>query len=267
MLPTVFAYRDDGPQAQTRWKPRRVFCTLESNHSDAPGILYVVKFAAGQTGAAALISEVVSTRIFALAGFRTLSSAIVRASEGFAASCNRKSDYSGPVSAGDYYGTSHRDDVEAGPPPSYDDLAQPLDLLRLWVFDSWLCNIDREIEGNILLSLATRGRFHLIAADQSDCFCGDAMRTRGPASSVPFLPNVIYRNGGPNAIRRSIVEVRAIIPQLRAVFDLIPESWWQRALLTADAVGDVLASRANRLEEILNPTQWEVPNADDAILL
>jgi len=278
MLPTVFAYRDDGPQAEmTRWKPRRVFCTLEADHRDAPGTLYVVKFASGQAGAAALISETVSTRLFALAGCGTLTPAIVRASEGFAASFNRKSDYPGPISHGDYYGTLHRDDVEAGPPPGYDDLAQPLELLRLWVLDSWLCNIDREIEGNILLTLATKGRFHLIAADQSDCFCGasvfcssgfrNAMKNRGPAPSVSFLPYVIFKHGGPNVIRKTAAEVRGILPRLPEILGLIPESWWQRSGLTPKIVYEALVARANRLEDILNPSQWEVPNADSAILL
>jgi hypothetical protein len=278
MLPTVHAYRDDGPQAEkTRWKPRRVFCTLESDHRDAPGILYVAKFAVGSTGAAALISEVVCTTLLGLAGIRTLSPVIVRASEGFAASCNRMSDFPGPITAGDYFGTLHRGNVEAGPPPGYDYLAQPLELLRLWVFDSWLCNIDREVEGNILLSLSTGGRFRVIAADQSDCFCGasvfcsggfqEAMRVRRSASSVPLLVDVIFRDGGPPAIRRACAEVRATVPRIQEALELVPPAWWNLSSRRPADVREILEFRAGRLEEILNPNQWEVPNADNAILL
>jgi hypothetical protein len=277
MLPTVHAYRDDGPQAHTRWKPRRVFCTLESDHSDAPGTLYVAKLAVGRVGAAALISETVCTHLLRDAGFRTLDSAIIRVSDGFALSCNAKSDYPGPISTGDYYATLHRDDVEAGPPPTYDLLAQPRDLLKLWVYDTWLANIDREVDGNILLSLATGGRFHVIAADQSDCFCGSStfcsgafarsMETRGHASSVSFLPRVILENGGPRAVRQAASEARYSAGRVGAALALVPESWWRVSSLTPNVVGDVLERRAYRLEEILNPSQWEVPNVKGATLL
>lgn len=234
MLPLVHAYRDDGPQAETRWKPRRVFCTLKADHSDAPGTLYVAKLASGRAGSAALISEVISTRLLLIAGFRTLESTIIRVSGGFAASCNSKPDYPGPISAGDYYATVHRDDVGAGPPPSYDVLVQPQELLRLWVFDTWLANIDREVEGNILLTLAASGKFRTIAADQSDCFCGAsvfcsdgfsaAMEKRGPASSVAFLPQIIFNHGGPVAIRRAVADARYTSGRIEEALGLVPES-------------------------------------------
>lgn len=277
MLPIVHAYRDDGPQADTRWKPRRIFCTIESDHSDAPGTLYVAKLTAGPAGAAALISEVVSTYLLQRAGFKTLEPNIVRVSEGFAASCNAKSDYPGPILAGDYYATVHRDDVAAGPPPSYDVLAQPQELLKLWVFDTWLANIDREVEGNILLSLSANGKFRVIAADQSDCFCGasvfcsggfrHAMANRGAASSVRFLPQVIFENGGPKAIRRAIDEVRYFVRQVREALALVPGAWWVRSTIGTEDIRQALEARANRLEETLNPREWEVPNGNDAILL
>jgi hypothetical protein len=278
MLSTVHAYRDDGPQADTRWKPRRVFCTLEVDHSDEPGTLYVAKLARGRAGAAALISEVVSTHLLSTAGFRTLSPHIVRVSEGFAASCNARNDYPGPIAIGDYYGTLHRDDVEAGPPPSYDVLAQPTELLRLWVFDTWLGNIDREVDGNILLSLGSAGKFRVIAADQSDCFCGaavfcsdgfrSAMENRGPASSVSFLTELIWRHGGARPIRTSIAEVRATLPRVEEAISLVPQAWWHNSGLTPQEVTRSLSQRAERLESILNPRQWgEVPNAGDALII
>ena len=79
-----------------------------------------------------------------------------------------------------------------------DDLADPQELVDLWAFGSWLCNIDRELEGNILLALSPDGRFRLVAADQSDCLGGSGRfadgswitvmanaRSRGNASVLP----------------------------------------------------------------------------------
>jgi hypothetical protein len=145
------------------------------------------------------------------------------------------------------------------------------------VFDTWLANIDREIDGNILLSLASGGEFHVIAADQSDCFCGAivfcsngfarAMATRGTASSVRFLPRLILENGGPRVIREIIGEVRYYAGRLGAALELVPASWWVMSGLTARQVGEALETRAHRLEDIMNPSTWEVPNVNGAILL
>jgi len=278
MLPLVHAYRDDGPMADTtRWKPRRVFCTLFEDHSDAPGVLHVAKLAVGPTGAAALISEVVATRLLAIGGLKTLDSRVVRVSDGFASSCNKNSGYPWRISPGEYYATLHRDDVEAGPPPSCDVLADPGELIKLWVFDTWVGNVDREVEGNILLSLAGSGKFRAIAADQSDCFCGsatfcsstlrEAMERRGPSSSVSFLPQVIFDHGGPHAIRKAIGEVRYASHKVREALGLVPPNWWVQANIDADQVRELLEARADRLEDILRPSQWEVSNGGDALII
>jgi len=277
MLPLVHAYRDDGQMADTRWKPRRVFCTLEEDHSDAPGVLHVAKLPVGPAGAAALISEVVATRLLAVGGFKTLDSRIVRVSDGFASSCNKNSGYPWRISPGDYYATLHRDDVEGGPPPSCDVLAEPEEILRLWVFDTWLGNIDREVEGNILLSLTSSGKFRVIAADQSDCFCGSAMfcsnglrrgmEQRGPSSSVSFLAQVIFDHGGPTAIRKAAGDVRYACNKVEEILNLVPADWWTKANINAREVLELLEARANRLEDILKPGQWEVLNGGDALII
>ena len=56
--------------------------TLRANHADEPGNLYVVKFLQGQTGAAALISEVICTSLYRLAGLATLDPVIICAQVG-----------------------------------------------------------------------------------------------------------------------------------------------------------------------------------------
>jgi len=35
--------------------------------------------------------------------------------------------------------------MENGPPLRVSDLIEPQELVDLWAFDSWLCNIDREL--------------------------------------------------------------------------------------------------------------------------
>lgn len=238
LLPLVHAYRDEGPQSKiSRWKPRKVFCTDRADHADEPGRLYAVKFVQGKAGAAALISEVICTELLKCAKLPTLEMAIIQASEGFAASCRRKPEIPYSITAGLHFGTLHRSDVESGPPLAYDDVASPIDLIRLWVFDTWVGNIDRGQEGNILLAVTARAKFNVIAADQSDCFCGakrfcgtdfdSALRRQGPAASVSFLPQAIFDNGGPSSIRRAVSEVQQCSASLDKALLLVPSSWWR----------------------------------------
>jgi len=78
-LQTVYAYRDAGWMSEkTRWKPRRVFCTDLADHSDRPGVEHVVKFRQAAAGAAALVSEVLCTKLLRSVGylFSTLASSM-----------------------------------------------------------------------------------------------------------------------------------------------------------------------------------------------
>ena len=123
------------------------------------------------------------------------------------------------------------------------------------------------------MSLSTGGRFRVIAADQSDCFCGasvycsdgfhEAMRVRRSASSVPLLVDVIFRDSGPPAIRRACAEVRATVPRIQEALELVPPAWWNLSSRRPADVREILEFRASHLEEILNPNQWGVPNADN----
>lgn len=269
MLPVVYAYRDEGEMSLlTRWKPRRVVCTQDAGHADLPGLLYVVKFAQGKPGAAALISEVICTEVFKRAGLATLEPVLVSVSPAFAASCNLKSDFPYKIQPGYHFGTIHKNDVEAGPPLGYDDLYDPTQLIDIWVFDTWVGNIDRECEGNTLLRVTKDGTFDLIASDQSDCFCGakvfcsnefeSSFRKRGRSPSVGFLPYVIAANDGPKAIWKSLKKVDGVLPNLPEVMKLVPEEWWSQAQIEPMQVLRQLRERARRLNEILNPDEWGV---------
>ncbi len=276
MLPIVHAYRDDGPMVGvTRWKPRKVYCTRDPEHADQPGQRCVVKFQQGREGVAALISEVVATTLLASAGFQTLNPVVVGASDGFARSCNANSEFPYRVIQGIHYGTPYRDDVVAGPPLRYHDLVSPVEVVHLWVADTWLANIDREVEGNTLLRVSSSGKFHLIASDQSDCFCGAStfcsdnfertMVDRGTASGIPCLQDVLFHNGGPVAIRAGIRRVRSCVPGIGNVLSLIPGEWWQRSGIDHQAVSRILEIRADRLEQIMRPDHWEVPHGGTTI--
>jgi hypothetical protein len=272
----VHAFRDDGPQDQkTKWKPRRVYCTADANHADAPGIPHVVKYASNRESAAALISEAVCTRLLSVGGLATLDPTIVRANSTFAASCNAKSDFPYRVLEGDHFGTILREDVEAGPPLEYDDIAEPFEIILLWVFDTWLCNIDREIYGNTLLKAGKAGKFSIIASDQSDCFCGTgsfcstefakAMAKKPAAPPLKLLVTAISNNGGPTAIRRAIARANATVGSVNQALGCAADTWWGLARIDPDEVAKVLVERASNLENILRPSQWGVP--DGAIII
>lgn len=151
-LPRVYAYRDHGPIMEAaRWKPRKVYCTQEPDHSDQPGVLCVVKLCQGLEGAAAMISEVVCRGIFQSGGIRVLDAKLVHASENFASSWRSTPGMPFEICAGLYFGTTHRGDVIAGPPPAFADVREPQEIVDIWVFDSWVCNLDRTTEGNLLM--------------------------------------------------------------------------------------------------------------------
>ena len=257
-----------GPMSElSRWRPRKVYCTGKEDHSDEPGELHVVKFRQAQPGAAALVCEVVCHGLLEAAGIATLDARLVHVSAAYGKSCEQKPEIPYKVVVGLHFGTVLRTDVENGPPLSIDDLADPQELLDIWVLDSWLANVDREIEGNLLLSLGENGKFHLIAADQSDCLCGSetlcsggwsqAMRSRGAASTVPFWNRAVYHCGGGKALRKALDRADKAAKKLDAALSRVPEAWWHEAHLDADSIRTELDRRYRRLEEIIELKQWE----------
>lgn len=267
-LKTVFAYRDDGPMASlTRWKPRKIACTEHRDHGDRPGQMHVVKFRQGKpAGAAALISELLCTQLLAAGGARTLEPRIVQVSPAFSASCETKSEISYSIEPGPHYGTILRWDVENGPPLRIDLLAEPQELLDIWAFDSWFYNLDRKTYGNTLLALAPGGKFHLIAADQSDCFGGSGRFADGtwrkvlnverPAETLDCLDAAILECGV-QGLHLAIEKTRTAFRSVDAAMDAVPQLWWQLAKIDRRAVRAALDQRVRRMETILNVKHWE----------
>jgi hypothetical protein len=180
-LSTVSAREDRGVLVKgTRWQPHRVVCSARPRNRQ--GSEYVVKYRRPEpASAAALISEVVCQALLARLGIRTLSAVLVEAPPGFLRASQRRGLLEYEVEAGLHFGTRFRPDVDALLPgdwqPSFwGELAEPGELVAIWAADSWLMNLDRGVYGNLLRERDAQGKWHLIAADQSDCFLGATPR-------------------------------------------------------------------------------------------
>jgi len=266
-LPVVFAYRDNGPVllVRTNWSPRRVFCTMDQNHSGAPGLEYVVKFRQGKPGAAALISEVVCACLFEIAGVHVPEVALVHVRAALADSYTRSAVAPYPVEPGLHFGTRFIANAYPGPPTTFQQIADPQQLVDIWVVDCWVMNVDRMNYGNILMSPDGRGRWRLTAADQSDCFGGSRTfssgsapyATRGCLEPYKFLERAVTEAGGIRSIRKSIDGVRKAAGYLELAITRIPDSWWSQSGVIPGLVIDGLRQRASRIEEIIKVAYWE----------
>jgi hypothetical protein len=207
--------------------------------------------------AAALISEVVCQALLQRLGIRTLSAVLVEATPGFLRVSRRRGLLEYEVEAGLHFGTRFRPDVDPlfpgdWQPSFWGELAEPEELIAIWAADSWLMNLDRGVYGNLLRQRAAQGKWHLIAADQSDCFlgagsladgsCFDRARQHGPAEYLPLLELTFLTLGA---------------APLRAVVAGVPAAWWEQAGVAPQVVVDGLSERAQRIDEIVELTKWE----------
>jgi hypothetical protein len=252
--PTVHATIDLGVMtAGTRWKPRRMAC-IERRGSEP--IEHVVKIARDPASAAALISEWVAGGLLIAGGVTALEPKRVVVGRDFA-----------NVPAGVHFGTAFRADLENVPEKiTVEALADPQQLVDLWVFDSWLCNIDRDALGNLLAARDADGKLSLVAVDQSDCFGGNAaltgggwrkiLRERGAASSIACLHQAILRAGGAAAIERALDKVDAAVAQLDAILAAVPSHWLELGGLHREELRTALRDRRLHLDRILALDHW-----------
>jgi hypothetical protein len=247
------------------WKPRRVYCTTSPDHSDQPGILCVVKFCQGKRGAAAMVSEVLCRRLFEAGGISVLNALIVLVSENFSASWNETPDMPFPIIPGEYFGTIHRGDLAAGPPVALNQVKQPQEIVDIWVFDSWVCNLDRDTEGNVLMQPARDNSFRLVAADQSDCFCGSLVFSSGEwkdrmvnrlSSNNRFVTDAIAYTGGDRSVRAAIDRARRAFEDIDSALNQVPGEWWNNSAIDPEEVRQVLGGRLARLNQVTNVGQW-----------
>lgn len=250
-----------------------MFCTLQPDHSDQPGVEHVVKFRQGKVGTAALVSEVLCTKLLASGGVSVLDICLVDVSPQFAASYMTKSEIPYSITVGQHFGSVLKRGVENGPPSGMDSLTSPQEVVDIWAFDSWFCNTDRSTDGNTLLALDRGGKLRMIAADQSDCFGGAGRFADGSwqgvlekgnaAQSVDFLSAAIFAGKGVPAIQTAVDKVRIAAEHLDESLACVPVEWWTGAGIDPKAVKQTLNSRCRRLPDILNLKQWE--GLDDVI--
>jgi hypothetical protein len=271
-LPTVYAYHDQGVFfKQSRWKPRRIACTQTSDHQDAPGIDHVVKLCRDQTSAAALISEVVCHGILRTLGIATLEASLVFVSAAFKRSYHQGSSL-GYVVLGDlHFGTVLRETFQPADLKTWDSgfrelLVDVSELIRIWAADCWIMNIDRDVFGNILLAPGKGGAWHIVAADQSDCFlgsgrlsdgsCFEQSAKQGPVSYLPKLKGILMDEGCA-ALREMVNRIRQAKTIVPEVVKLVPDAWWGFAGVSPKSVIECLLERAERIHVILQIDFWE----------
>lgn len=272
-LPIVYAYQDGGVLVEgTRWEPRRVSCTRSARHSDRPGRLFVAKYRRGdRQSAAALIGEVVSLGILRALGIRTFEAAIVRASPSMSRHYARDPSISYAVPAGDHFGTLYRSDVVPaqmvdGSLSFREKLADARELIAIWAADSWLMNLDREVYGNLLLEPGAHRTWHLLAADQSDCFlgagaladgsCFERSREHGAAAYLPQLEPTLLQLGS-EPLGEIAARIENVAAQVHDAVAPVPEEWWLEANVSLEAVVHCLVERAEKIREILQIEHWE----------
>jgi hypothetical protein len=249
----------------TRWKAHKVFCTTTVEQPDTPGIAYVVKFCQGRHGAAAMISEVLCAGIYTAGGIETLQPVAVHASPSFAESWNQNADSQSTIEPGLYFGTLFREDVLPGPPTSATQVDNLGQLFDIWVFDCWVCNIDRSVLGNVLMTPTRKGKWKMIAADQSDCFCGSShfgsqdwqerMLGRGRSEGV-LVPECIAFHAGVVGLGPRIEKCRVAMRSFGAAVDQVPPQWWVNAGIDPAHVEDTLWQRLERLHQVLNIEEY-----------
>ena len=202
------------------------------------------------------------------AGVPTVDPALVHVSDAMAASYRGTMDLGYRVEPGLHFGSKRLHDVVPGPgcPLRLDNLADPQELVDIWVMDSWVMNYDRTVYGNLLMVPTEGGRWRLVAVDHSDCFGGAGRLADGTtpyhdgfrsADSCDFLVGAIGEAGGARAVRKSIDRVRIAARKLSTVVRWVPAQWWAEAGVAPESAARHLLERAGRIEDIVKVRQWE----------
>jgi len=265
-LPTMYAFRDAGELSPTRWKPRLVACTKEPSHSDDPGEMFVVKYRRGSQSTAANISEVICHGLLLASGIPTLDAVLISVSNSLSSSYRLSDVIDYDVMPGLHFGTRHRTDVQPGDSNiRVDDLAQPEQLIDIWVFDCWTMNIDRATYGNILMARDHRGKWQLVACDQSDCFGGSGRFADGsfmgiaegnvPSESCSCLIEAIYRTDG-RAVSRAVDRITGALGSVQSAVERVPDQWWDQSAVKPEEVERCLNLRCRMLPDICQAKKW-----------
>lgn len=265
-LHTVSAYTDDGPiiYVETRWNPRKVFCKEHLSRNDKASRLYAVKYRRDPISAAAAISEVVSHALMRMIGLRTLEAVLVEISPELSQAYRQSGALDYAIDDGLHFGTCLRLDFMPGPVMRWELLAKPEELVAIWAADCWLMNLDRIVYGNILLE-PDNGKWHLIPADQSDCFLGSMSFSDGSYllrsrsyTTAPYLPMLerVFVEKGPAPLQRMVGLIHDAATHIPEALARVPLQWWDRADVTPHALEACLRERASRISVLVEMDKW-----------
>lgn len=270
-LRTVSAYKDDGPvlAVPTRWCPRKVLCKETHTPQNVPERRYAVKYRrrGDPASSAAAISEVVSHALMKMIGLRTLDAVLVQIDVALSLSYGHSGKLDYAVDDGLHFGTLLRLDFQPGPPPRWEQIARPEELIAIWAADTWLMNLDRGVYGNILLEQEGSGsQWHLIPADQSDCFLGSLslsdgfyrQRAQGHRSApyLPMLERALYEKG-PQPLQRMVSLIRQTKDRIPDAIARVPPPWWQNSGVRPDELTVCLRHRADQIHALVDLAHWE----------
>jgi hypothetical protein len=212
------------------------------------------------------ISELLAALAFKAVDFKCLEPVIVFASDDFARLCADNDAFDYNIAAGYHFGTLFRHDLESGPPTTVEQLADPLEVLRLWVLDCWLMNIDRDQHGNVMLEPAQKGKWSLVASDNSECFygsgyfqTGDYLRRAEQSEKVKYLDcfEPIVQNHGVDSLKTTIEAAKKCAVDFRSITECVPAEWWDRSGVEPEKLEQCMRSRADRLSNICEVRKWE----------
>ena len=255
----------------TRWTPRKIKC-VDINNVDNKSELYVVKLRRRngndiyRKASAMCISEVVATSLINEFGIKTPEPALIYISDESAQYYSTiQLEYS--VLEGYHYGTKY---IENLLPYIGDenDCLNPMDIVKIWILDSWLANIDRNVRGN-LMYLPVNDKVEILAMDQSDCFAGAGTFCDGnilniPESKIPIgkhelVIRLISSDAGISIMGETIEKI--INLSKSSVLDecvaLAHEQWWEESGIDSRKVISFLRERANNLNEICDYEDWK----------
>lgn len=275
----VYVYRDLGPilpGIPTRWSPRKTECDKSSDHLASDRVIIMVKYRRDndsmslRSSTAMSISELLCALFIKNIGLECFEPVMVHVNDHYALSCRHDSSFSYTVIPGLHYGSIFVDDLSPAPEKVYDILERPDDLLRLWVLDSWLYNIDRATYGNAMLR-KFNGKNILIAADQSDCFGGaisfsdDSFYSKNSCRCVDQLKDFgrIILDYGVDSMHDTADKIRYCVLNIQKYMDIVPNQWWIDSQIDKDHVMEYLSIRSDKLADICDFRRWE--GAQDAI--
>jgi hypothetical protein len=281
-LRTVSAHKDDGPvlAEPTRWSPRKVLCKELDTQQNIFERRYAVKYRRLDTPAsnAAAISEVVSHALMKMIGLRTLDAVLVKIDSSLSVSYGQSGTLDYVVDDGLHFGTLLRLDFQPGPTPKWEQIARPEEIISMWAADTWLMNLDRSVYGNILLEQDGSGsRWHLIPADQSDCFLGSVSLSDGSyrqraqsykgAPNLPMLERALYEKG-PQPLQRMVSLIRQAKDRVPEAIARVPPTWWQKSGVRPEELTGCLRQRADQIHALVDLAHWEnMPYGSDGVTI